>query len=216
MSPRTISASAFVASRSIARLAAASAFGSSFSLSRYRRASSPCRRRFREVPSVREGQAPLDEPDDARRVAPERPRLPERRRRRDVAGVRLERRLVALDRAVLVAARVEETRGAHELLRLRLGRSGLRGERLDRAERRVGIARQLAQPRERFERAGVPRRKLEDLLVGPHRSLGRADLLGEDPRARGQELDLPRVVAVTACACFASSLTTSSQRSSAR
>ena len=64
------------------------------------------------------------------------------------------------------------------------------------------VARQLAQARERLERAGVAGLQLEHLLVDARRALGRADVLGQDARALHRELDAARVVARHACACF--------------
>src|SRR5262249_26673487 len=103
----------------------------------------------------------LDETDHAEPVAAQGVRLAKRHARRRIARVRVEGELVALDRAVLVAARLEEAGGAHPLLRLRFRRRSLRGERLDRAERRVRVAAHLAELRERFERAGVRRLERE-------------------------------------------------------
>ena len=149
--------------------------------------------RLREIAlGVRE--LALDEADDAEPVAAMRVRLAERGARRRVLRVRVERELVALDRAVLVAARLEESTGAHPLLGLRLGRRGLGRERLDRGERRVRVAAHLAEVRERLEGAGVRRLGDEDLLVGLRRALGRADLLGERARLREEQLDLAVLV----------------------
>ena len=137
----------------------------------------------------------LDKADDAEPIAARGVRLAERRARGRIARVRVEGELVALDRAVLVAARLEETGRAHPLLRLRFRRRRLRCERLDRAERRVRVAAHLAELRDRLERTGVRRLDREDLLVGLGRAIGRADLLRQRARAGEQEIDPARRIA---------------------
>ncbi len=149
---------------------------------------------LREIP-LRVDELFFDERDDAERIAAVPVRVSKRRRRRRIFRVRVERHLVPLDGAVLVATRFEETSCTHPLLGLRFRRGGLRSQRFDRRERRVGIARHLAETRQRFECARMTRRQLEDVLVSAHRPLGRSDLLGQDARALDQEVDAPRFVA---------------------
>ena len=86
--------------------------------------------------------------------------------------IRIERELVAFDRAVLVTPRFEEPRRAHPLLRAEIGRRSLERERFDRRERGVRIAGELLQMRKRFERARIVGLEPEDLFVGLHRAIG--------------------------------------------
>ena len=149
--------------------------------------------RLREVP-LRDRELPLEERDDLRGLSALFVRAPERERDRRVARRRLERELVPHDRAVLVAAPLEEASRAGPLLRLPLRRRRLPRERLDRGERGVGVARGLAETGERLQGLRVIRREAQRLLVGLHRAVGRPQLVGEHASPRERELRLARGV----------------------
>ena len=110
-------------------------------------------------------------------------------------GVASMRALVALDRAVAIAAALEQPRRADPLLGLGLRRRRLRGQRLDGGERRARVAGLLAQARERLERGRVPGLLLEDALVDVRRLIGRPDVVGEDAGLLHEKLDPARLVA---------------------
>ncbi len=106
----------------------------------------------------------------------------------------LEGALVAIDRAVAIAAGLEQARGADPLFGLRRGGRRGRGQRFDGRERRARVARLLAKARERLESSGVSGLLLENALVHERRLIGRPDVVRDHARLLHQELDPARLV----------------------
>ena len=136
----------------------------------------------------------LDQGHDTRGVSSQRIGLAQGGSGRRVAGVGLDGELVALDGAVAVAVRLEQTRRAEPVLGALLRLFGGLGERFDGRDRGAEIARLLAQPREGLERGGMARRNRKRSLEGAGGAVRRAHMVGQHAPEVHEQVDPPRVV----------------------
>ena len=109
----------------------------------------------------------------------------------EVRGDLIERSLVVLDRGVTIATSLEEPGSAEVLLRLALGAGRLVGERVDRVQRGVGVAEGFADAGQGLQGTAVLGVQRVGGLERGHRTLGRAELLGEDAAAGEVKLETP-------------------------